>query len=294
MAVLSHIRVAARPLVSHRLGFIRAYGSAAAAQLDYDYCYYDDEEEQRGNGKRRAMEESEEGCDRIGRGVQWVIIGDPVARRHVYAQRLSKLLDVPHISTSTLVRQELHPHSTLYKQIASAVNQGKLVPEDVIFGLLSKRLDEGYCRGESGFILDGVPRTRIQAEILDRITDIDLVLNLKCTEHMVKENLGNGTYSPSRDFHCMAGSGFNLSLQPKDGQLESSCADKDTAWKEKLLAYAEQRMPIEEYYKKQKKLLEFHVAGAPGDTWQSLLAALHLQHMNAVCSSLNSPQKLAA
>lgn len=43
------------------------------------------------------------------------------------------------------------------------MNQGKLVPEDVIFGLLSERLEEGYYRGETGFILDGIPRTRIQA-----------------------------------------------------------------------------------------------------------------------------------
>lgn len=43
------------------------------------------------------------------------------------------------------------------------MNGGKLVPEDIIFGLLSKRLEEGYHRGETGFILDGIPRTRIQA-----------------------------------------------------------------------------------------------------------------------------------
>lgn len=43
------------------------------------------------------------------------------------------------------------------------MNHGKLVPEDVIFGLLSKRLEEGYCRGETGFILDGIPRTKMQA-----------------------------------------------------------------------------------------------------------------------------------
>lgn len=48
-------------------------------------------------------------------------------------------------------------------KIADAVNQGKLVPEEVIFGLLSKRLEEGYCSGESGFILDGIPRSKIQA-----------------------------------------------------------------------------------------------------------------------------------
>ncbi|KAL2461920.1 adenylate kinase [Abeliophyllum distichum] len=50
---------------------------------------------------------------RWGLGVQWVIIGDPVARQHVYAERLSKLLDVAHISMGTLIRQELHPHSSL-------------------------------------------------------------------------------------------------------------------------------------------------------------------------------------
>ena len=48
-------------------------------------------------------------------------------------------------------------------QIANAVNEGKLVPEEIIFALLSKRLEEGYCRGETGFILDGIPRTRMQA-----------------------------------------------------------------------------------------------------------------------------------
>jgi adenylate kinase family enzyme len=51
----------------------------------------------------------------------------------------------------------------LYAQIANSVNEGRLVPEDIIFGLLTKRLEEGYHKGEIGFILDGVPRTRMQA-----------------------------------------------------------------------------------------------------------------------------------
>ncbi|KAI3473855.1 hypothetical protein Pfo_028036 [Paulownia fortunei] len=230
-----------------------------------------------------------------GRGVQWVIMGDPMARRHVYAERLAKLLDVPHISMGSLVRQELNPNSPLYKKIASAVSTGKLVPEDVIFGLLSKRLEEGYCRGETGFILDGIPRTRMQAEILDQIADIDLVLNLKCTEEsVVKKTLGGGIYSPSREFHSMATSGLNLSRQPQDGHCQSSSVDSDTIWREKLRMYAEQMKPLEEYYKQQKKLLDFQVAGAPGDTWQGLLAALQLQHMSAVTSAANSSQKLTA
>lgn len=89
----------------------RGYGSAAA-QLDYDYYYSYDAEE----SHRRGMEESD-GCETPGRGVQWVIMGDPLVRRHFYAHRLSKLLDVPHISMGSLVRQELHPNSPLYKQV---------------------------------------------------------------------------------------------------------------------------------------------------------------------------------
>jgi len=48
-------------------------------------------------------------------------------------------------------------------QIAGALDHGKIVPEEIIFALLSKRLEDGYDRGETGFILDGFPRTRMQA-----------------------------------------------------------------------------------------------------------------------------------
>lgn len=287
MAALSRLRIAAQPL---RRFFLRSrdYGSAAAVQLDYDY-YLDEDDKSHGKWNGSEMEESEECISE--RGVQWVIIGDPMAKRHVYAERLSKLLGVPHISMGTLVRQELHPHSSLYKQIASAVNQGKLVPEEVVFGLLSKRLEEGYSKGESGFILDGIPRTRVQAEILDQITDVDLVLNLKSTrDFLMKGDLATGFYSPSREFFRMGRSRFNLSLQSQDGYLKSSCFNIDSFWKEKLRQYEEQSKPLEEYYKKQKKLLEFTVSGATGETWQGLLAALHLEHMNVVATS----QKLSA
>ncbi|KAL7221058.1 hypothetical protein ACSBR1_023086 [Camellia fascicularis] len=169
MAALRRLIPVAQPEARRRLGFIdsRAYGSASAAQLQYDYDYEEYSEDSEGSIP--------------GRGVQWV-----------YAERLSKLLRVPHISMGSLVRQELHPQSSLYKQISNAVNQGKLVPEDIIFGLLSKRLEEGYSKGETGFILDGIPRTRIQVDILDRIADIDLVVNFKCSEECLLKHVRNG------------------------------------------------------------------------------------------------------
>ncbi|KAF9595362.1 hypothetical protein IFM89_000280 [Coptis chinensis] len=254
-----------------------------AAALEYDY-YYHSEEEDEGNeyecSEHMKADESESG-----RGVQWVFIGNPSANKHVYAERLSKLLQVPHISMGSLVRQELNPRSSLYKQIAHAINEGKLVQEDVIFGLLSKRLEEGYSRGETGFILDGIPRSRMQAEILDEIADIDLVVNFKCTEEcLVKKHLGSSICSYCQDSLSMRKSGpTGLNWPLHQTQLESLNAED--AKKEKLRIYAEQKKPLEDYYRQHNKLIDFQVANGPGETWQGLLAALHLKHMNAVSSS---------
>lgn len=277
MAVLSRLQVVASQLTRRGLGNLerRAYGSAAA-QLQYeDDDYYDDdqdEEEERRKMSRNRMLDSDGWVP--GRGVQWVLIGDRGAKKHLYAERLSKLLEVPHISMGSLVRQELNPRSSLYKQIANAVNEGKLVPDEVIFALLSKRLEEGYYRGEIGFILDGIPRTRTQAEIVSQIAEIDLVVNFKCSnEHLVKNNLGTRNFSACREYLSMGNSVRNLNLQSKEELLKSPPAD------------AEQSKSLEDYYRKQNKLIDFQVKAAPGETWQGLLAALHLQHINAVSSS---------
>ncbi|GMP80786.1 hypothetical protein CsSME_00035766 [Camellia sinensis var. sinensis] len=246
MAALRRLIPAAQPEALRRLGFIdsRAYGSASAAQLQYDYDYEEYSDDSEGSIP--------------GRGVQWVIMGDPLAKKQVYAERLSKLLRVPHISMGSLVRQELHPQSSLYKQISNAVNQRKLVPEDIIFGLLSKRLEEGYSH-YSGW---------------NSSYKNSSFVNFKCSEECLLKHVRNGIYSTGQEFLSMGSSG----------------ADVQGAWKEKLCIHAEQSKPLVDYYRKQKKLLDFQVVGAPGETWQGLLAALHLQHMNAV----NTSQKLTA
>ncbi|PON61357.1 Adenylate kinase/UMP-CMP kinase [Parasponia andersonii] len=294
MAGISRVGVVAPSLVRRLLGLgsRRSYGSASAAQVQYDYCDYEEEWGHKDRREAKPMVDSEGWAP--GRGVQWVVIGDRGAKKHVYAERLSKLLEVPHISMGTLVRQELNPRSSLYKQIASALNEGKLVPEEIIFALLSKRLEEGYCRGETGFILDGIPRTRIQAEVLDQIADIDLVVNFKSTEEKEeseKKNLGIGNFSPCHECLGKSNAGYNLNMYSQNGQQVSATTDSEGLWKEKFNPYAEQSKSLEDYYKQQRKLVDFHVTGgAPGETWQGLLAALHLQHINAVSSS----QKLTA
>ncbi|KAL2896772.1 Adenylate kinase 1 chloroplastic [Bienertia sinuspersici] len=97
-----------------------------------------------------------------GRNVHWVFLGCPGVGKGTYATRLSKLLNVPHIATGDLVRDELASAGPLSPQIAEIVNKGKLVSDEIIIDLLSKRLEAGEAK-ESGFILDGFPRTVRQA-----------------------------------------------------------------------------------------------------------------------------------
>ncbi|KAI3409015.1 uncharacterized protein J3R85_019894 [Psidium guajava] len=289
MAGLSrHLAAAARKL-PERLGVLagRGYGSSAGAALRDYYLEEEEEYEPREAAQPRPRTGSQKLVPE--RGIQWVVMGDRGAKKHVYAEMLSNLLEVPHISMGSLVRQELNPRSSLYKQIANAVNERKLVPEEVIFALLSRRLEEGYYRGETGFILEGIPRTRAQAEILDQFADIDLVLNFKSAEQdPLAKNLGMGALPPSLDSTSLHIPSSKSGLRSPAEQLVS--ADVRGPWKENLTVYAEQSKLLEEYYQKQKKLLNFQVASAPGETWRGLLAALHLQHMNAVDSS----QKLTA
>lgn len=113
MAGLSRLRAAAA-LQLRQIARSRAYGSAAAAQLQYDYDY--DECDLHGQASEPMLRLDSAGSPPR-RGVQWVLIGDPGVKKHVYAENLSKLLEVPHISMGSLVRQELSPRSALYKQV---------------------------------------------------------------------------------------------------------------------------------------------------------------------------------
>lgn len=247
----------------------RPFGSAAALQYSYD----DDEDKDLNYNAPRGMLDTEGSAPE--RGVQWVMIGEPGAKRHVFAERLSKLLEVPHISMASLLHQELNPRSSLYQQIASALDHGKIVPEEIIFALLSKRLEDGYDRGETGFILDGIPRTRMQAEILNHVAHVDLVVNFKSPqEELMKNKLGLRKFTSCQE-HIFKTSSWTPTKQSQDEYVQKR---------------AEESKMLEDYYRKQKKLLNFEVAGGQGETWQGLLAALHLQHINALSSS----QKLTA
>ncbi|XP_011027050.1 PREDICTED: adenylate kinase 1, chloroplastic-like [Populus euphratica] len=226
------------------------------------------------------------------RNVQWVFLGCPGVGKGTYASRLSNLLGIPHIATGDLVREELNSSGTLSSQLREIVNQGKLVSDEIIISLLSKRLEAGEAKDESGFILDGFPRTIRQAEILEGVTDIDLVVNLKLREEaLLAKCLGRRICS-----HC--GGNYNIAsidIKGENGKpgiymaplpappqcvpnLIQRADDTKEVVKERLRIYNEMSRPVEEFYRNRGKLLEFDLPGGIPESWPKLLEALNLDH----------------
>ncbi|KAK4272909.1 hypothetical protein QN277_021401 [Acacia crassicarpa] len=224
------------------------------------------------------------------RNVQWIFLGCPGVGKGTYASRLCKLLGVPHIATGDLVREELASSGPLSAQLSDIVNQGQLVSDEIIISLLSKRLAAGEAKGESGFILDGFPRTINQAEILDGVTDIDLAVNLKIREDVLLEKcLGRRICS-----EC--GKNFNvasINIKGENGspgimmapllppaqcmsKLVTRADDTEEVVKERLRIYYDMSEPVEEFYRSQGKLLEFELPGGIPESWPKLLQALNL------------------
>ncbi|XP_073020860.1 LOW QUALITY PROTEIN: probable adenylate kinase 6, chloroplastic [Primulina eburnea] len=224
------------------------------------------------------------------RNVQWVFLGCPGVGKGTYATRLSSLLGVPHISTGDLVRHQLSSHGPLSAQLAAIVNRGKLLSDEIIIDMLSKRLEDAQTKGETGFILDGFPRTLRQAEILDKVTDIDLVINLKLREEaLIAKCLGRRICSEcGRNYNVAC-----IDIKDKDGsnrmymppllppsQCESKLItrsdDTEEVVKERIRVYDEMSRPVEEFYRNCGKLLEFDLPGGIPESWPKLLHALNL------------------
>lgn len=185
-----------------------------------------------------------------------VILGPPGAGKGTYASRLTKKLDIPHISTGDIVREEIKSQSKIGKTIKQYSEKGALVPDTIINQLLAKRLNKSDCT--KGFILDGYPRTINQAESLEKIAKIDVVINLNVSDKIIIDRLS------SRILCSECGAIYNKkTLKPKienvcdicSGRLYQRNDDKPKIIQERLDIYKNKTEPLIQYYL-QKDLLK--------------------------------------
>lgn len=176
-----------------------------------------------------------------------VIFGPPGAGKGTLAKSLESLLGVPHIDMGSMLREEIKNQTDIGKKIAEYVNQGKLVPDEMVLEVLRRRLNP------SGYLLDGFPRNLRQAEILNEISRPDIVINLVVSEETVVRRLS------SRRVCISCGAIYNLlSAPPKTeekcdvcgGRLIRRTDDEPATILERLKVYREQTQPVLDFYRR--------------------------------------------
>ena len=201
-----------------------------------------------------------------------VIFGPPGVGKGTYSERLSKRYGIPHIATGDILRDEIGRKTELGDRVRLCVERGSLVPDEVVNEIVRKRMAQPDCKG--GFILDGYPRTVAQAEALDEMARIDVVINLRVPEPIIIKRLS------ARRTCARCGAIYNLvSLPPKEPGLCDKCGgelyrrkdDEPEAIKNRLEEYRLQTRPLLERYQKKSMVKNVSLGEQDVDTAVKLI-----------------------
>lgn len=187
-----------------------------------------------------------------------ILLGAPGAGKGTQGEIIRERLDIPSISTGVILREAIKAGTPLGQQAKAIIDQGGLVPDEVVNGIVKERLAQEDC--EDGFILDGFPRTLPQAEALDQMgVAIHKVLYLNVPDELIEERLSNRRVCEG------CGATYHLVNQPSAaGDLCEKCGgkliirkdDKPETIRERLATYHEMTEPLVAYYRGQGKLHE--------------------------------------
>ena len=180
-----------------------------------------------------------------------IIFGAPGSGKGTYASRLQSKLGVAVIAMGDIFRENLKANTALGKKVKSYVEKGLLVPDDIVIDVLKKRLAK--IQKKKGFILDGYPRTIKQAEILEDISKIDVILLQMVPDWIIVERLS------SRRICKNCSAVYNIRfLKPEvegvcdkcGGALYQRSDDQPDVIKRRIKVYQEQTSPLLQHYKK--------------------------------------------
>lgn len=206
-----------------------------------------------------------------------VLLGPPGAGKGTQAKRLAERLDLAHISTGDILRQNVKAGTDLGKQAKGIMDKGLLVPDDLVAKMLDERFDNPDIK--NGFILDGYPRTLSQAKTLDEILGnkkltVDLVVYLNTSDAIIIKRL------TGRLVCSKCGANFHVTnMPPKAKGFCDSCQaalyqrsdDNEETVRKRLEVYKNEVASLIEYYTKAEKLHSLNADLDPGIVLEQII-----------------------
>jgi adenylate kinase len=186
-----------------------------------------------------------------------VIFGPPSAGKGTQAQKLAKKYGIPQVATGDLLREHVAKKTPIGLKVKAILDAGKLGPDDLIVQIIKDRVSQPDAK--NGYLLDGFPRTMNQANELEKMTDIDLVLNIGVDTELLVERAVGRRICPkcSAVYHVK----FN---PPKKAGTCDKCGsvliqrddDKEETVRKRLKVYQDQTAPLIEHYRKKGKIVD--------------------------------------
>ena len=194
----------------------------------------------------------------------FIMLGAPGTGKGTVASILQERLGIKQVSTGDIFRKNIQEGTKLGEIADSYISKGNLVPDDITIGIVKNRLEEDDV--QNGIILDGFPRTVVQAEELDKILaqkgkKVDLVVNLTTPEEEIIERIVNRRVCSNPECKTV----YNLQLNPP--KVEGICDkcgseliqrkdDNEETVKLRIKNYIEQTSPLVQYYERQGNLYD--------------------------------------
>ncbi len=178
-----------------------------------------------------------------------VLIGAPAAGKGTQAARLVKHYGIAHISTGDMLREEVAKGTELGNQAKTIMAEGGLVSDELIIAIVKERIKKDDCK--NGFILDGFPRTVVQAEKLEEMVALDKVVYIYAPDEVMLERLTARQTCPK------CGATYNkLFLPPKKEGICDNCGETLTQRKDDTVEAGKNR--IATFHKQSKPLVGFY------------------------------------
>lgn len=202
-----------------------------------------------------------------------IFLGPPGVGKGTLAGMAQERLGLVKISTGDILRSHIRKGDALGKLAQRYIEDGEFVPDSVIIDMVKDRLQEDDVK--NGFILDGFPRTLVQANALSQAVNIDMVIDLELESELIIKRLSG------RRVCVSCGGTFHLSLLADEkvcptcwNALEQRKDDMPETIAHRLEVYEEQTAPLIEYYREKGNLVEVKVDGSIEENFSKLLGVL--------------------
>ena len=209
--------------------------------------------------------------------MRMILVGPPGAGKGTQAAKLVDTFAIPHISSGDMLRAAVKDGTALGVKADGFMKSGQLVPDDVVIGMILERIQRPDCA--KGFMLDGFPRTRPQAEALDRAMTgagvrLDAVVLIEVPDQLIIDRV------TGRRSHKVTGAIYHMTFNPPpaDVRPEDLVHRKDDtvdAVTTRLQKYHAETAPIIPYYADLGILKRVDGVGEPTDVTQRIVAVLN-------------------